>query len=109
MNSSISKSVLHLMKICQNKLLENDVFIASENQSNIFIIYKWLISLLELLPSKVVTFMIYNLKYKENCLIINYFAAIYLEPRYMCLLNAASKKKLLFISLQHGHWKSPFR
>lgn len=37
--------------------------------------------------------MIYNLKYKINFLIMNYFAAIYLDPRYMCLLNAASKKK----------------
>jgi len=47
--------------------------------------------------------MIYNFKYKENCLIINYFAAIYLDPHYMCLLNDASKKKLLVICLQHGH------
>jgi len=37
--------------------------------------------------------MIYNLKYKKNVLMKNYFSAIYLDPRYMCLLNAASKKK----------------
>ncbi|CAI6358146.1 unnamed protein product [Macrosiphum euphorbiae] len=46
-NTSISKSVLHFMKIRQDKLLENDVFIAT----------------------------------------------IYLDPRYLCLLNAATKKK----------------
>jgi len=63
-----------------------------------------LISLQELLLCKVVTIMIYNLKYKENWWIINYFVAIYLDPCYMCLLNAASKKKLLFICLQHGYF-----